>query len=254
MTLTLSVSKQLENITVQLETTCPSNTLTAVVGPSGSGKTTLIRMLAGLETPDSGTISCNDNVWFSSTSGIAVPPQRRHVGLVFQDYTLFPHLTVEKNILFAAVKPETVPELLQTFGIEHIKHKKPHSISGGERQRAAFCQALAREPVALLLDEPFSALDVTTRRKLQHLLLEIKTRLPIPVIHVTHDLEEATLLGDTIIAMEQGKLSPNWLNTQLLAAHQAAQSNIMYEQCHHCGMKPITPTTTLSEKQNAGIS
>ena len=101
MTLTLSVSKQLENITVQLETTCPSNTLTAIVGPSGSGKTTLIRMLAGLETPDSGTISCNDKVWFSSTSGITVPPQRRHVGLVFQDYTLFPHLTVEKNTTIA---------------------------------------------------------------------------------------------------------------------------------------------------------
>lgn len=253
MTLSLSVSKQLENITVQLETTCPSNTLTAIVGPSGSGKTTLIRMLAGLDTPDNGTISCNDTVWFSSASGITVPPQRRHVGLVFQDYTLFPHLTVEKNILFAAVKPETVPDLLQTFGIEHIRHKKPHSISGGERQRAAFCQALAREPVALLLDEPFSALDVTTRRKLQHLLLEIKTRLPIPIIHVTHDLEEATLLGDTIIAMEQGKISPNWLNTQLLAAHHAAQNNLTYEQCHHCGMNAVKPNTTSSEKQNAGI-
>ncbi|MEZ6853822.1 ATP-binding cassette domain-containing protein [Halodesulfovibrio aestuarii] len=251
MTLSLSVSKQLENITVQLETSCPSNTLTAIVGPSGSGKTTLIRMLAGLETPDSGTITCNDAVWFSSTNGVTVPPQSRRVGLVFQDYTLFPHLTVEKNILFAAVTPKTVPDLLQTFGIEHIKHKKPHSISGGERQRAAFCQALAREPVALLLDEPFSALDVTTRRKLQHLLLEIKTRLPIPIIHVTHDLEEATMLGDTIIAMEQGKVSPNWLNTQLLAAHHAAQAPLPYEQCHTCSVNTVKLNTISNEKQNA---
>ncbi|MCG8530027.1 MAG: ATP-binding cassette domain-containing protein, partial [Desulfovibrionales bacterium] len=185
-------------------------------------------------------------------SKICVPPQRRHAGLVFQDYTLFPHLTVEKNILFAAVKPDTVPDLLKTFGIEHIRNQKPHSISGGERQRAAFCQALAREPVALFLDEPFSALDVTTRRKLQHLLLEIKTELPIPIIHVTHDLEEATLLGDSIIAMEQGNLSPEWLSAQLRASRYAVQ-NSFHDNNTDCAMNNYTPNTTSSETRNAGI-
>lgn len=252
MTLSISVSKQLETLTVELETVCPSNSLTAIVGPSGSGKTTLIRMLAGLDAPDAGTIRCNEKTWFSSKEGISVPAQHRRVGLVFQDYTLFPHLTVEKNILFAAENPDVTLDLLKTFGITHIRNKKPHSISGGERQRAAFCQALAREPVALLLDEPFSALDVTTRRKLQHLLLEIKTRLPIPIIHVTHDLEEATLLGDTIIAMEQGKESPNWLNTQLLAAHHATRGNLPYEQCHQCGIHAQAGYEIKREK-NAGI-
>lgn len=230
MTLAFSIKKQLEHIELDIKLTCEPNTLTAIVGPSGSGKTTLIRMLAGLETPDSGNISCNNANWFSSSPRNVTPPQHRNAGLVFQDYTLFPHLTVEKNIRFAAVDSEQVPELLHSFNIEHIKNKKPHSISGGERQRAALCQTLARRPVTLLLDEPFSALDVTTRHKLQEMLLELKVQLHVPIIHVTHDLEEATLLGDSVVAIEQGKISPTWFASQLQAVHSAHNSAFYCEQ------------------------
>lgn len=252
MTLSFSISKQLENLTVNVDAVCDTGTLTAIVGPSGSGKTTLIRMLAGLETPDSGTIQCDNTVWYSPKDNITVRPQHRHVGMVFQDYTLFPHLTVEKNIRFAAVHPDKVPDLLHNFGIEHIRHKKPCCISGGERQRAAFCQALAREPVALLLDEPFSALDVTTRRKLQELLLAIKKELQIPIIHVTHDLEEAALLGDTIIAMEHGQLSPDWLTNQLMAAKKVSETTLQ-KTCTQVPHTSLSQPATIHGKENAGI-
>ena len=214
MSLFLSVTKQLDNIFMELAFTCRSNMLTAIVGPSGSGKTTLMRMLAGLDQPDAGLIKLSGTTWFSSMDDRYLPPQKRKVGLVFQDYQLFPHLTVEKNITFAATDTKLSSELMEAFEIDHLKNKKPHSISGGERQRAAFCQALAREPVLLLLDEPFSALDVATRRKLQQHLLQLKDHLAIPIIHVTHDLEEAALLGDEIFAIEDGKLSPDWLYRQ----------------------------------------
>lgn len=253
MTLSFSISKQLEKLPVNVTAVCAKGTLTAIVGPSGSGKTTLIRMLAGLETPDSGTIQCGSTVWYSLTDNIAVRPQHRHVGMVFQDYTLFPHLTVEKNIRFAAVTPTNVPDLLRNFGIEHIRNKKPCCISGGERQRAAFCQALAREPVALLLDEPFSALDVTTRRKLQELLLDIKQELQIPIIHVTHDLEEAALLGDTIIAMEHGQLSPDWLTNQLLAAQKASKNTIAPKICNQIPHTSLSQQLNIHGKEHAGI-
>jgi len=214
MTLKINIRKELPNFALDVAFDCRPGTLTAVVGPSGAGKSTLVRIIAGLEKPDAGNISLDGKIWVDTASRTFTTPQKRGLGLVFQEYTLFPHLNVRKNVAFAAVDKECVPGLLEKFGISHIAESKPVNISGGERQRAAFCQALAREPVLLLLDEPFSALDIATREGLRKELRELKKELNIPIIHVTHDLEEAYYLADSIFVLENGHESPEWLERQ----------------------------------------
>ncbi|WP_319777264.1 ATP-binding cassette domain-containing protein [Maridesulfovibrio sp.] len=214
MTLKINIRKQLPNFALDVALHCDPGTLTAIVGPSGAGKSTLVRIIAGLEKPDSGAISLDGKIWVDTATKNFATPQKRGLGLVFQEYTLFPHLNVRKNVAFAAVDKECVPGLLKKFGISHIAESRPSSISGGERQRAAFCQALAREPVLLLLDEPFSALDIATREGLRKELRELKRELNIPIIHVTHDLEEAYYLADSIFVLENGHESPQWLERQ----------------------------------------
>lgn len=211
MTLHVHIYKKLEHFPLDIALSCPSGTLTAIVGPSGAGKSTLIRIISGLERADSGTISLGNSLWYNSSQKLHLPPQHRRLSMVFQEYTLFPHLTVRQNIAFAAVNNECIDQLMEQFGICQIADRKPARISGGERQRVAFCQALAREPVVLLLDEPFSALDIATRKSLRHTLKNLKHRLHIPIIHITHDLEEAYELADDIYVMEQGRASPQWL-------------------------------------------
>lgn len=222
MSLVVYIRKRLEHFALQTEFTCRAGTLTAVVGPSGAGKTTLVRLIAGLETPDKGMISLGGAVWTDTAKGSLLPTRKRKVGLVFQDYTLFPHLTIAQNIAFGTENPDSVERLMSMFGISHLHAKRPAAVSGGERQRAAFCQALASEPDLLLLDEPFSALDVATRSFLCALLQKLKRELAIPILHVTHDLDEARRLSDAVIALEKGRIAPDWLGRQLGAGRFAA--------------------------------
>ncbi|KAB1441348.1 ATP-binding cassette domain-containing protein [Pseudodesulfovibrio senegalensis] len=213
--LQVAVRKQLDHYDLDVDFTCEAGTLTAIVGPSGAGKTTLIRIIAGLERPDAGRVCLGDTCWTDTDAGVFMHARKRRLGLVFQEYTLFPHLNVRKNVAFAASDPGRVEQLMTLFGISHLADKRPSAISGGERQRAAFCQALARDPVLLLLDEPFSALDAGTRRSLRSELRDIKDELDIPVLHVTHDLEEAEYLGDSILAVDHGRVSPDWFSGQM---------------------------------------
>lgn len=211
MTLDLQVKKKLRYFDMELSLSCADGQMLVLVGPSGGGKTTLMRMLAGLSTPDEGVITFHGETWFDSRRGIHIPPQKRRVGYVFQEYTLFPHLSLYDNAAFAAAEPKEVDDLLELFGIAHLRRRKPHLVSGGERQRCALCQALARRPRMLLLDEPFSALDVMTRRGLRQELKALKKNLDFPVLYVTHDIEEALCLADQLVPIVDGRIDRGWM-------------------------------------------
>jgi molybdate transport system ATP-binding protein len=211
MALDVRVTKRLHHFDMDLELSCADGRMLVLIGPSGGGKTTLVRMLAGLSLPDEGRIVFNGETWFDSISRINVTPQKRRVGYVFQEYTLFPHLTLYENAAFAAVDKKEVNDLLALFGIDHLRGRKPHLVSGGERQRCALCQALARRPRMLLLDEPFSALDVLTRRGLREELKSLKKQLDFPILYVTHDIGEALFLADEILPVVEGRIDREWM-------------------------------------------
>jgi molybdate transport system ATP-binding protein len=211
MTIAASFKRRLKYYDLDLSFTCATNKMMVMIGPSGGGKTTIIRMLAGLETPDEGKVIFGDEVWFDSARRINVTPQKRHLGYVFQDYNLFPHLNLLDNAAFAAVDKGEVDVLFDLFKIDHLRKRKPHMVSGGERQRCAMCQALARHPRLLLLDEPFSALDVITRRGLREELKSLKGTLSCPIIYVTHDINEALFLADEILPVVEGKNDDGWM-------------------------------------------
>ncbi len=190
---------------------CASGELLALVGPSGSGKTTLLRSIAGLYRPGRSLVRCDGELWSDTERGLHLPPQRRRVGFVFQDYALFPHLSARANVetalrhLPGERRRERARELLRLVHLEGLEERLPSALSGGQKQRVALARALAREPRVLLLDEPFSAVDQVTRRRLQRQLVLLRQRLPVPTILVTHDLEEAARLGDRICVLHRGR-------------------------------------------------
>ena len=215
MALEVHVKKVLSNFALDVSLGAERGELKVLIGPSGAGKTTVVRIIAGLERPDEGYISCYGETWIDTKKGIFLPPRKRRLGFVFQDYRLFPHLTVYQNVAFAAQDRKDVEDLLRLFGIWNVRDSKPDRISGGERQRCAICQNLARKPRVLLLDEPFSALDLENRRRLRRELKALKEKLSIPIIHVTHDLNEALYLGDEVLSMVEGRLNHDWLDDRL---------------------------------------
>jgi molybdate transport system ATP-binding protein len=216
MNLHIHIRKKLPHFDLSVELVCPAEKMTVLIGPSGAGKTTLIRIIAGLEKPDEGVIRFGDEVWTDTSRRICLPPQKRRLGYVFQDYTLFPHLNIQDNAAFAAgKKKEAVQKLLERFGLWQLRDRKPDAVSGGERQRCAICQALAREPRMLLLDEPFSALDVFTRRDLRDELRQMKEELSIPIVYVTHDVNEALYLADDIVPLVDGRVDREWLQRSI---------------------------------------
>jgi molybdate transport system ATP-binding protein len=176
----------------------------ALVGPSGAGKTTVLRAIAGLVRPQSGRIASDREVWFDAAKGIALAPDRRRVGLVFQDYALFPHLSVRQNIEYA--RRHRADEYLDRFSIRHLERARPPELSGGERQRVALARALARDPDVLLLDEPLSALDTHTKAGVRSELHDLLRGLGIPVLLVTHDFEDAAALADRVGVIVDGEL------------------------------------------------
>jgi iron(III) transport system ATP-binding protein len=184
--------------------------MVCLLGPSGCGKTTLLRLIAGFEEPDAGEIYLIKRL--VSRPGLVVPPEQRHIGMVFQDYALFPHMTVRQNIQFglfrwpAAWRRTRLRDMLQLVGLADLAERYPHELSGGQQQRVALARALAPTPQLLLLDEPFSNLDVHLRQQLREEVQAILAQAGITTILVTHDQEEALSLADTLAVMAQGQL------------------------------------------------
>lgn len=215
------VVKKLPLYTLDIEFSMGDEIL-AVLGSSGAGKTTLLQCLAGLIKPEQGYIRLNNTVLFDSRIMACLPPQQRRVGYLFQDYVLFPHLNVWQNITYGCSRKNPAyidkgQEMLETFGVAHLRSRYPGEISGGEKQRVALVRALMFEPQLLLLDEPLSALDQITRFKLQKELRKTHEIFKIPFILVTHNLKEASLLSDRVIHVNEGK--------QLVKRHTTQYTN-----------------------------
>jgi molybdate transport system ATP-binding protein len=188
----------------------------ALVGPSGAGKTTVLRAVAGLARPERGRVALDGEVLFDAATGIDLPPEDRRVGFVFQDYALFPHMSVEQNVAYGA--RTRVAELLDRFRIGHLAGARPGELSGGERQRVGLARALARDPGVLLLDEPLSALDPHTRAALRLELKELVDELDLPVLLVTHDFHDAAVLADRVAAIADGRVRQVGTPSELIAA------------------------------------
>jgi molybdate transport system ATP-binding protein len=203
-------------IPIQINLECMNGEVHALVGPSGSGKTTFLRMVAGLSNPQGGKIECDGNTWYEADDYgralISVDVASRSCGFLFQQYALFPHLSALENVLIPLQnsgykkthKYSIALMWLERMGISSLADRRPNELSGGQQQRVALARALARQPDVLLLDEPFSAIDVPTRQGLYKTLADIRRDLHIPIVLVTHDLREAELLADKITVIDQG--------------------------------------------------
>jgi molybdate transport system ATP-binding protein len=192
-----------------------SSSSVVLFGPSGSGKSLTLMGLSGLIRPDRGYVEVEGSTYFNSSQKIDVPARKRGLGVVFQDYALFPNLSVRENVEFGLKKmfrpltrtqKERVDELLKMFRLESLSGHRPHEISGGQGQRVALARALARGPGFLLLDEPFSALDQPLRKKMREDLTRIQEHFSMPMVIVSHDLEDVEAFADTLVALDQGRV------------------------------------------------
>ena len=192
---------------------CEAGQLLALVGPSGAGKSSILRLLAGLMKPAQGRIEVGGHVWLDTAQGIFKTPQQRRVGLVFQNYALMPHLSAAANVALALQylpRGDQLAEAVQWLKRVRLTAaeamRRPAQLSGGQQQRVALARALAREPQLLLLDEPFSAVDQMNRESLYRLLAELRSDLNIPIVLVTHDLNEARMLCDKLVVLDEGRV------------------------------------------------
>jgi molybdate transport system ATP-binding protein len=197
----------------------------ALFGPSGVGKTTLLRCLAGLEQPEQGSVVVGGDTWLDTTRRINLAQQQRHVGYVFQDYALFPNMTVRGNLEFALRKgasKKRVDDLLELMELGELQHRKPETLSGGQKQRVALARALASEPRLLLLDEPLSALDASIRSRLQDEILRLQKHFGITAIIVSHDVGEVYKLANRVMVMEAGRITRQGTPATVFSAGQTS--------------------------------
>lgn len=207
MALSVNIQKRMGafHLTVQLET---ENERLALLGASGGGKSVTLKCIAGILTPDAGRIELDGCVLFDSAAGINLPPQARQVGYLFQSYALFPHMTVRQNIAVAARSAAAVPDLLRRFQLTEVAEQKPRQLSGGQQQRTALARILASEPRAILLDEPFSALDSFLKHQLELELAESLDGFSGPVLWVSHDRGEVFRNCPRVCVVDQGTTQP----------------------------------------------
>ena len=203
--------------------------LLALVGHSGSGKTTILRTIAGLWGPTEARVRVDGVTWLDTAAGVALAPHRRRLGVVFQDYALFPHMTACENVMAALDGPRSgrraeAERILALVHLDGLADRRPAQLSGGEQQRVAVARALARRPLALLLDEPFSAVDRATRERLYAEIISLREHLAMPVVLVTHDVNEAQLLADRMAVIEHGRMLSTGSTAEVMADTEALRA------------------------------
>ncbi len=222
--LTVETSTRLGALELDLNVRVEPGQCVALAGPSGAGKTSLLKIAAGLFHPEQGCVRANGHTWLDTTAGVDVPAERRRCGYVFQDYALFPHLSAWQNVAYALrdvprrQRRQRALDLLDRFGLAPHADARPATLSGGERQRVALARALARNPDVLLLDEPLSALDATTRARAARELAAVLADTLAPTLLVTHDFTEAAQLGDRVAIVDGGQLVQEGTASELAAA------------------------------------
>ncbi|HMB62962.1 MAG TPA: ATP-binding cassette domain-containing protein [Eudoraea sp.] len=209
----LDVEKVLQaadgEMNLRIDLTIPKGQLITIYGTSGAGKTSVLRLLSGLMKPDRGEIRANGECWFSSEKKINIPPQKRKIGYVFQDYALFPNMTVRQNLEFALRKGQEqqhISDLIDIIELGDLQSRKPDTLSGGQKQRVALARALVQQPDLLLLDEPLSALDIKIRLKLQDHILKVHREFNLTTVLISHDIGEIVKLSDQVYILEKGEV------------------------------------------------
>lgn len=225
----IDISKKLFSaqgeFTLALQLNIGQGEFISLFGESGAGKTTLLRCLAGLEKPDAGSIKVNGETWFDSKNNFMLAARHRHAGYMFQDYALFPNMSVRGNLEFAlrpGAKRQRVEELIELMGLGELQQRKPDTLSGGQKQRVALARALAAEPCMLLLDEPFSALDHATRVRLQDEVLRLQRHYGLTTVMVSHDVSEVYKLSQRVMVIEQGSIAKQGSPAEVFKAGQSS--------------------------------
>ncbi len=217
MSITVDVALHQGDFDLTANLTLPANGVTVFFGPSGAGKTSLINCIAGLAKPQRGRIAVNERVLFDSSSGIDLPPEQRHIGYVFQDGRLFPHLTVAGNLRYGMKHATTgFDEVIELLGIGALLDRRPLTLSGGEKQRVAIGRALLASPQLLLMDEPLASLDAARRSEILPYLERLRDHFALPILYVTHDRREAARLAAHIVLMRSGQVVAHGLPGEIL--------------------------------------
>lgn len=243
MSLSVKIQKEIDSFVLDVSWQM-NNELAVLFGHSGAGKSLTLQMIAGLVEPDEGEIRLGDVVFLESKAGTRLKPQDRYLGYVFQDLALFPHMTVRQNILYGghgmskAEKEGTAIEMMRRFRITELAHRLPAKISGGQKQRVALARALIRRPRALLLDEPFSALDASIRLEMGKLLKEVRHEFNIPVVLVTHDLHEARALADRMFVYSAGRIIQSGRPDDIIHLPKSQELIELVESSAHRAQEP----------------
>ncbi len=210
----VDIQKDLGAFRIDAKFAVPARGVTALFGRSGAGKTTLVNLIAGLERPDAGRITVQDQVLYDSTQGIALPVEKRHLGYIFQEGRLFPHMSVERNLTYgmpggstADEKKATLGRIVDMLGIEKLLERRPATLSGGEKQRVAIGRALLSDPKILLMDEPLASLDAARKDEILSFIEHLSGTLALPVIYVSHAMDEIIRLADTLILLSEGTVA-----------------------------------------------
>jgi len=220
----LAINKKLKSssgdMLLDVKFNIPTGKLIALYGKSGAGKTSLLKIIAGLLSPEKGIIKVDDKVWLDTDKRLDLSPQKRNIGFLFQEYTLFPNMTVRENLEFALTKGQNkkiVDELLEIVDLGDLQFRKSNSLSGGQKQRAALARSLVQKPKILMLDEPLSALDYEMRTKLQQYILQLHKEFKLTTILISHDISEIIKMSDYLMEIDHGKIVNEGLATDVFS-------------------------------------